>query len=143
MMRIKATIEVEIEGEDLDEIVLRAALFKGVSEMEKFKGVSEMEKAIKTGILGGGPIGVQAVRTKIHDAKEGTHRPAQLGWKSGAKSTKFASALPTLLSMTTGRHAWQAAGSTRLIKPEPTPSMQYFLFGAARGGVGALVRSTP
>jgi hypothetical protein len=60
MMRIKATIEVEIEGEDLDEIVLRAALFKGVSEMEK---------AIKTGILGGGPIGIQAVRTKIHDAK--------------------------------------------------------------------------
>jgi len=59
-MRMRATVEVEIEGDNLDDIVLRAALFKGVSEMEK---------AIKSGILGGGPIGIQAVRTKIHDAK--------------------------------------------------------------------------
>ena len=59
-MLMRATVEVEIEGENLDDIVLRAALFKGVSEMEK---------AIKSGILGGGPIGIQAVRTKIHDAK--------------------------------------------------------------------------
>jgi len=59
-MRIRATVEVEIEGENLDDIVLRAALLKGVNEMEK---------AIKSGILGGGPIGIQAVRTKINDAK--------------------------------------------------------------------------
>jgi len=59
-MRMRATVEVEIEGENLDDIVLRAALFKGVSEMEK---------AIKSAILGGGPIGIQAVRTKIHDTK--------------------------------------------------------------------------
>jgi hypothetical protein len=58
-MRMKATVEVEFEGrENLDEIVLRAALFRGVSELEK---------AIKGGILGGGPIGIQWVRTKIHD----------------------------------------------------------------------------
>ena len=42
--------------DNLDDIILRATLFRGVSEMEK---------AIKGGILGGGPIGIQAVRTKI------------------------------------------------------------------------------
>jgi hypothetical protein len=35
-MRMKATVEVEFEAhENLDDIVLRAALFRGVSELEK------------------------------------------------------------------------------------------------------------
>jgi hypothetical protein len=56
-MRMKATIEVQFEAhENLDDIVLRAALFRGVSELEK---------AIKQGVLGGSPIGIKWVKAKI------------------------------------------------------------------------------
>lgn len=58
-MRMKATVEVEFEAqESLDESVLRAALFRGVSELER---------AIKHGVLGGGPSGIKWVKTQIHD----------------------------------------------------------------------------
>lgn len=58
-MRMKATIEVEFEGQaNLDEDTLRAALLQGVRELEK---------VIKQGTLGGS--GVKWVNTKIHDAE--------------------------------------------------------------------------
>ena len=57
MMRMKATVEVEFQTQgNVDDDVLRAALFRGVSEMEK---------AIKQRVMGG--VGIKWVETKIHD----------------------------------------------------------------------------
>ena len=57
MMRMKATVEVEfLTKENVDDSVLRAALFRGVSELEK---------GIKQGMMGG--VGIKWVETKIHD----------------------------------------------------------------------------
>jgi hypothetical protein len=62
MMRMKATVEVEFQTHgNVDDDVLRAALFRGVREMEK---------AIQQGMMGrSGPIGIKWVETKIHDAE--------------------------------------------------------------------------
>jgi hypothetical protein len=57
MMRMKATVEVEFQTQgNVDDDVLRATLFRGVSEMER---------AIKQGVMGG--VGIKWVETKIHD----------------------------------------------------------------------------
>jgi hypothetical protein len=57
MMRMKATVEVKFQTQgNVDDDVLRAALFRGVSEMEK---------AIKQAVMGG--VGIKWVETKIHD----------------------------------------------------------------------------
>ena len=59
MMRMKAIVEVEFQTQgNVDDDVLRAALFRGVGEMEK---------AIQQGVMGSGPIGIKWVETKIHD----------------------------------------------------------------------------
>ena len=59
MMRMKAIVEVEFQTQrNVGDDVLRAILFRGVREMEK---------AIQQGVMGGGPIGIKWVETKIHD----------------------------------------------------------------------------
>jgi hypothetical protein len=59
MMRMKAIVEVEFQTRgNVDDDVLRAALSRGVREMEK---------AIQQGVMGGGRIGIKWVETKIHD----------------------------------------------------------------------------
>ena len=59
MMRMKATVEVEFQTRiNVDDDVLRAVLFRGVSELEK---------AIQQGIMSGRPSVISWVQTKIHD----------------------------------------------------------------------------
>jgi hypothetical protein len=59
MMRMKATVEVEFQTRgNVDDDVLRAVLFRAVSELER---------TIKQGIMSGSSLGVSWVQTKIHD----------------------------------------------------------------------------